>query len=261
MSGPDFSKPTAGGPQFDPVTGAPLPPGPAAYSAVDPAAGYPPAGYPTAGYPATGYAPAQYPAAQQYPPAQQYPQAQYASGQQFPTPGYPPPGRPVAGYPAGYGPPAYGPAGYQLVPMYPVPQRPARPGGATAAAVLAYVQSGFVLVGGVSMFSGSAGLDSLSRGTSLSSELTVMGVVTVLAGGLLIAGATTTLNRKPGLLLLGSGLSIAISLYFAIRLMDTVFGFALWLPILFAVLPIIAIALACTKDVRGWARARRYDQE
>ena len=249
MTGPDFSKPSGGGPQFDPVTGAPLPPGPAAYSAVDPAQ-----------YPQTQYQQPQYPA-QQYASQPQ----QYAQPQQYPTAGYAP-GAPPPGYPAGYGtagyPPAgYGPAGYQLVPVYPVQQRPARPGAATAASVLAYVQSGFVLIGGVSMFSGSTGLDTLRRGNSLSSELTVMALITVLAGGLLIAGATTTLNRKPGLLLLGSGLSIAISLYFAIRLMDTVLGFALWLPILFAVLPIIAIALACTRDVRAWARARRYDQE
>lgn len=273
MTGPDFTKRgPSGAQQFDPVTGAPLPPGPAAYSAVDPTLaadpfGYPGApptasgpvgGYPAGGYPTTGYgAPATgyqgYPAAGA--PGPGYP------GQQYSSPGYGPPaysapGQPPAGYPGGYA-----PIGYQLMPMYPVPQRPIRPGGATAAAVLAYVQSGFVLIGGISMFSGSAGLDSLSRGSDLSSELTVIGIITVLAGGLLIAGATTLLGRKPGLLLMGNGLSIAISLYFLVRLMNSILSFGLWVPILFAVLPVISIALACSADVRAWARARRYDQE
>lgn len=266
MSPPDFTKRNVSGPQpqFDPVTGAPLVPGepayPQAYSAVDPAqhpdpfgypenppvqSGYPVPGYPTTGYPAASYPPAGYPV-QQYPLG--YPAQQYAPG--YAAPGYAAPGQPPPGYPGGYP-----PVGYQMVPMY--PRRPARPGGATAAAVLAYVQSGFVLIGGVVMFSGS----DLSRGNNLSSELTVIGILTVLAGGLLIAGATTLLSRKPALLLLGNALSIAISLYFVIRLMDFVYGVALWVPILFAVLPIISIALACTADVRAWARARNFDRE
>lgn len=270
MTGPDFTKrgPTASQ-QFDPVTGAPLPPGPAAYSAVDPMQAADPFGYlgtpPTAGglpfgypgsYPATGYGPPatgyqSYPAAAA--PGPGYPGQQYPPG--YGPPAYSAPGQPPAGRPAGYA-----PIGYQLMPMYPFPQRPTRPGGATAAAVLAYVQSGFVLIGGISMFSGSAGLDSLSRGGDLSSELTVIGIITVLAGGLLIAGATTMLGRKPALLLLGNGLAVAISLYFVVRLMNSFLSFGVWLPILFAVLPVISTALACSTDVRAWVRARRHDQ-
>jgi len=269
MSPPDFTKRNVSGPQpqFDPVTGAPLLPGPAAYSAVDPAQapdpfGYPgpppgQAGYPTAGYPAAGNPGQAYPT-QGYPAqgyqTQGYPAQQYAPG--YAAPGVGAPGQPPPGYPAGYA-----PVGYQMVPMYPAPQRPSKPGGATAAAVLAYVQSGFVLIGGITMFSGSAGLDDFDRGNDLSSELTVIGILTLLAGGLLIAGATTLLNRKPALLLMGNGLSIAVSLYFVIRLMDFAYGVALWVPILFAVLPIISTALACTGDVRTWTRARNFDRE
>ena len=272
MSPPDFTKRNVGGPpEFDPVTGAPLYPGPAAYSAVDPAQtpdpfgypgppsgqaghqgqGYPGQNYPTAGHPSQGY-----PAAGSTPPGYPppgYPGQQY--GQSYPNPGYA-----AAGPPPGYG-AGYPPVGYQMVPMYPVPQRATKPGGATAAAVLAYVQSGFVLIGGVVMFSGSAGLDSVRRGSSLSSELTVIGIITVLAGGLLIAGATTLLNRKPALLLLGNALSIAVSLYFVVRLLDVAYGIGLWVPIIYAILPVISIALASSKDVRSWARARSYDQE
>ncbi len=273
MTGPDFTKRNVSGPQpqFDPVTGAPLLPGPAAYSAVDPAQpdpfGYPvapptPAGYPTQGYPTQGYPAAGQPATGQPPagyPGNGYPPAGYLAQQYAPghgAPGYPGPGQPAPGHPAGYA-----PVGYPMMPMFPGPGRPTKPGGATAAAVLAYVQSGFVLIGGVVMFSGSAGLDDFDRGSNLSSELTVIGIITVLAGGLLIAGATTLLNRKPALLLIGNALSIAVSLYFVLRLMDFAYGIGLWVPILYAVLPIISVALACTADVRAWARARTYDRE
>lgn len=196
---------------YDPVTGQPLPPGPAAYSAVDPYAA---------------------------PPAYQT--------------GYPPTPLPAAGYP-GYG----APAGYQLVPMYPLaPARPAKPGAAVAAAVLAYVQSGFVLIGGITMFSGSTGFGGAFR---LGAELSIVAIVTVVAGALLIAGATTLLNRKPTLLTVGCLLSIAVSIYFVIRLANFIDGIALWVPILFAVLPIISVALIMGSEVRAWVRARDAD--
>ncbi len=196
---------------FDPLTGQPLPPGPAAYSAVDP------------------YAP--------------------PTGSQ--------PGHPQPGYPQQ---PGY-PAGYQLVPMYQVPRRPPRPGAAVAAAVLAYVQSGFVLIGGISLFSGASELGynterAFTGGSRISSELTVVAIITILAGGLLIAGATTVLNRKPVLLTIGCALSLAISVYFVIRLVDFVGGIGLWVPIFFAILPIISIALTKGSEVRAWVRAR-----
>ena len=217
-----FGPPTG----FDPVTGQALPPGPAAYSAVDPyaAAGYPP---PTLAQPAFG------------PPA-----------------GYQPPFGGPGGYPLS---PAYGvPPGYQLVPIYPMPPpRPLRPGGAVAAAVLGYVQSGFVLIGSIALFTGAAGFQAV--GTRISGELTTVAVIALIAGALLIAGATTLLNRKPALLTVGASLSIAISIYFVIRLSDFVLDVAVWVPILYAVLPILMIALSAGTQVRAWVRARTFD--
>ncbi|SDO37714.1 hypothetical protein SAMN04515671_0746 [Nakamurella panacisegetis] len=179
---------------YDPVTGQPLPPGPPAYSAVDP----------------------------------------YASA---PAPGYPP-------------------VGYQLVPIYPMyQQQPPKPGGAVAAAVLSFVQAGFVLMGALVILTGAAGFDSVDR--SLSSEFTVIGILTMIAGGLLIAGGVTILGRRPALLGVGCGLSIAISVYFVIRLSDYAgLDFAIWVPLIYAVLPIIAIALSLGADVRAWSRNR-----
>ncbi|QNK81178.1 hypothetical protein [Nakamurella sp. PAMC28650] len=194
-------------PAFDPVTGQPLPPGPPAYSAVDPYAPQPPA------YPLT-------------------------------YPGHAPPGYP--GQP---------PPGYQFVPMYPlVPVRPPKPGGAIAAAVLAFVQAGFVLIGSVFMFSGASFSTNGDR-NRYSSEFTVIGFVLLVVGGLLIAGGTTMLNRRSTLLGVGGLLSIALSVYFVIRLTDFAFGLAVWVPIIYAVLPILAIALSMGSDVRSWIKS------
>lgn len=205
---------------YDPVTGQQLPPGPPAYSAVDPSAQQP--------YPPQLYA--QQPG---------YPSQPYAS-----QPGYP-------GYP---------PAGYQFAPMYPVVAvRPPTPGGAIAAAVLAFVQAGFVLIGSVFMFTG-AGLDQGSGSDRYSSEFAVTGAILLIVGGLLIAGGTTMLNRRSMLLALGGLLSIALSVYFVIRFADFAFGVAVWVPIIYAVLPVVAIALSRGSDVRSWVRSAAYVQ-
>ena len=213
--GPDYQQ------AYDPVTGRPLPPGPPGYSAVDPYAA-------PAGYAPPAYRPAYQPG---YPP------------------GYPPAGYPPVGYPpAGYAP------GYPFVPMYPmVAMRPPKPGGAVAAAVLAFVQAGFVLIGSVFMFTG-ASFTTDGQGNRYSSEFTVIGFVLLIVGGLLIAGGTTMLGRRSTLLAVGGLLSIAMSVYFVVRLTDFAFGVAVWVPIVYAVLPVIAIALSMGSDVRTWIR-------
>ena len=58
------------------------------------------------------------------------------------------------------------PAGYQIVPMYPA--RPPKPGGAVAAAVLGYVQAGFVLIGGIVAVTGAAGFEASTPGSAAS---------------------------------------------------------------------------------------------
>ena len=216
---------------FDPVTGQALPPGPAPYSIVDPYAAPAPPGYLPPGY----------------------------AGPAYPQPGYQAPD-----FPAGYGthgPPGYAgpvgyqvPAGYQIVPMYPA--RPPKPGGAVAAAVLGYIQAGFVLIGGLSLFSGAAGFEILD--TRLGGELTVVAILAVIAGGLLVAGATTLLNRRPALLNVGAALSLVISIYFVVRLSHLEFG-VVWVPVIYAVLPVLAIALAAGREVRAWVRAGTFD--
>jgi hypothetical protein len=207
--------PTPGHQGYDPITGQPLPPGPAAYSAVDPYAAQP-------SY-QQGYQ-------QGYPPA-------------GPPPGYPPYGAPM---------------GYQLVPMYPA--RPAKPGAAVAASVLGYVQGGLAIFGGIILLSATSTADNFGFNSRLSSELTVVGILILVTGGLLIAGATTMLNRRTGLLAVGCALSIAISVYFVIKLADFVGGGSIWVPIVYAILPIISAALSMGSEVRAWSRTRNTDR-
>ena len=217
--------PGVGYPAYDPITGQPL------------TSGAPPAGYPyqpPPGYPA---APPVYPVAGQLPPAHP---AQY-------PPGYP--------YPGGY------PQGVQMVPIYGgypmVPAKPSRPGAATAAAVLAFVQSGFVLIGGISLLSGASEFGSSFRYGSLSSEFTVVAIITLIAGGLLIGGGATLLSRKSVWITAGCLVSLGVSVYWVVRISGVPYAsLGLWAPILFAVLPIIALSLTMGRDVRAWIRAR-----
>lgn len=238
------------GQAYDPVTGQSLAPGPAAYSAVDPYAQYT---YPQQPAPQTGQQP---PFAQPYPG---YPQAGSAQSG-FPQPGFPQSAYPQSAYPQpGYQ--SYGaPAGYQLVPMYAgPPARAARPGGAVAAAVLAFVQSGFVLIGGVVLLSATSTAYDLGFNSRLGAELTIVAVLILLAGALLIAGGTALLGRKSTLMSVGTGLSLAISVYFVIKLADFANGGTIWLPIIYAILPIIALALSMGSDVRVWIKARNTE--
>lgn len=223
--------------------------------------------------PQPGYQPQpghQMPLGQQFPPGYQPPPGyQMPVWQPFP-PSYQPSFDPVTGQSLPPGPPAYSPidpyasqpgslgpppAGYQFVSMYSMVAVPTpKPGAAVAAAVLAFVQAGFVLIGGMFV---STGVDLNIDGGSgrNSAEFTVLGVLLLFVGGLLTAGGITMLNRRSTLLVAGGVLSIALSLYFVIRLGNVVFGLAVWVPILYAVLPIMAIALALGPDVRSWVRS------
>ena len=181
-------------------------------------------------YPDSGTGTASVPAYPPYPQA--YPQA------------YPP-----AGFPPGY----VLPPGYQLVPVMPfAPVRPPRPAAATASAVLQFVQSGLVAMGSlVLLIPGS--FDSWN----FSSEFTVLGVLALLCMGLLIGGGVTMMSGRLPLTVAGCVLSLGISVYIAIRLSGFTDDGEFIAPVLYAVLPIIALAMGCSGDVRRWGLDRR----
>lgn len=206
-----------------------------------------PGGDPAAGYPAAGY----------------------------PPPGYPPPGYPAPGYPApGYGlPPGYpgqpgypGPYGY---PGYGMRPGPARPGGATASAVLMFIQAGLVLISTfyvlffASLASGvnSSGL----AGNSLETEWTLIGILQLVSVGLLIFAGVQLIGgsrNARNLCIAACGVQLGLVIYWIIRISslpdfstdDPTFFFVA--PLMYAVLPVVALPLGLGKQVSEYAAAK-----
>lgn len=171
-----------------------------------------------------------------------------------PQPGYPAapgygPGAPVAmAYPGPYG--GYGP-----------PRRngPPRPGGATAAAVLHFVQGGIVLISSLYLLFALSVIGAVTDTTQ--TEFTIVTVLQLASAGLLIAGGVTLLSGNSLVLsYVGGAVQLALVVYWAVRIasftsgeLDEVFpGFAI-MSVFFAVMPIIALSLSATTGVRRWA--------
>lgn len=251
---PADALPNVGYQAVDPLTGQPLSaaggPDYLGYSG-----GQTPQGQIPQGQVPPGYLPAAQPPSQPLPPVAAQPPV-------YP-PGYVPGGQVPAGYPAqpvyagqpGY--PVYQP-GYPPMPGYGYPLMPVgprRPGAVTAAAVLAFIQGGLALIGGVTTLSGASEVYGTFRADQLGSEFTMVAVGMLLAGALLIAGGAIVLNRKPVVLIIGCLISLAVSVYLVVRLLNVPFGSAvIWLPIMYAVLPIISASLVAGTDAKSWAR-------
>ncbi|TDP91175.1 hypothetical protein [Labedaea rhizosphaerae] len=189
--------------------------------------------------------------------------------------GFQQPGTPPGGYqqpgtpPGGYAQPAYPSA-----PSYPSSgQNPnqllnTRPGSATAAAVLGFVQAGITLITTILMLIGLAGVGSGGEG----GELALAWIVTLaqaLGAALLIYGGVQLVSGTGRTIFLaGVGVELAICLYYLIRILslDTsgelpgaseLKSSAAMIPILFAVMPVIALCLALTGNVATWAQSKR----
>lgn len=190
----------------------------------------------------------------------QGPQNPYGSTEQFPPQGQqgytPPP--PYGGYPPpaygapygqqGYPPPYGGPAGGRLGPQ--------RPGAALAGAVLSYIQAGIVLV--CSFFV-------LAAGTA-STEALLIGILQLISVGILIFGAVQLASGTGRiLLLLGSGIQLALVIYYLVRFqtigsaidLSDGEGFLVVIPLFFAVMPSVAIALALSSAVARFLGEKR----
>jgi hypothetical protein len=208
---------------------------------------------PTENYPTHNYGTQNY-GTQNY--GQPYPQQGYAQqpgypqayGQQpYPQPGY---GYPQQGYPQGY-PYAYPPPPYQ-------PLGPRRPGSATTAAVLGYVAGGLLIFAAVLLFSGANIArdigDALNQSTgSLTTELTLDGIINILAGGLLIAGSVMLSGGKLSgrqLYAVGAGIVIASSIYWIARFQD--WGGSIFFALVFGALAVVGLSMAYTSASRGW---------
>ena len=192
---------------------------------------------PYAGQPYYGQYPPQYPQ-QQY-PQQPYPQ-QYGQ--------YPPqPGNPYA-YPYPY--------------PYPYPPPPGRPGTATAAAVLAFVAAGLLIVAALILFTGASIIhdigDSVRSNTDpTTTEFSFDGIVDLISATLLISGGVMFAGRKAaGRTMLATaahrrGIVASTGSHASTPSAATVFD-----ALLFAALGVIAIAIApTTASSRAWLTA------
>ncbi|MEO5831953.1 MAG: hypothetical protein ABIR83_01115 [Nakamurella sp.] len=168
------------------------------------------------------------------PTAQQQPHQQ---------PGYLPPGyQPHAGGGA-YPPGAYPPGAYPQEPTGPV-----KPGVVIGAAVLAFVQGGLLVIAGILTLAGGSALSDLDvrAGRAYTGVLTVLGLLTLVSAGLLIAGGVAVQQRKPQLLIAGAGLSLVLSLWWAVQF-DARQG-----ALIFVVMPIISLLLVLGSTTRAW---------
>jgi hypothetical protein len=228
-----------------------------------------PGGQPSGGYPQQGG----------YPQAPGYPQT---PGQGQPAQGHPqspPYGQPAQGYPQS---PPYG---YPQAPGFgAMPPAPAeysggpikRPGVATAAAVLAFVQAGITAIPGISGIIGAAG-GSASTGTGLFSDAVslivsiaiVIGVALLITGGVqLISGSTRAM------MIAGTALELVICVYWiiaglsidenligdsdvAVDVVNASKGVFIGFAIFFAIMPTISLIMSLGSGATQFLESRR----
>lgn len=190
------------------------------------------------------------------------------SGYAGPPPtGYPPIPQPIDPYPPGgqvWGyPPPY-PMGYPAMP-YPgfAPTAPAdrRPGTTTAAAVLGYVDAGFLIVMGIVLFSTSSIVDGLNRydhynHEGLSGEFRLDAILNLLAAGLLIGGAVAMTSRTAiGRIIytVGVALTVGESIYWIARWGSEGGGtYINFWALLYAAVAIVGVCLAWFGGGSAW---------
>lgn len=148
-------------------------------------------------------------------------------------------GAPQGAYPP---PPAGQPYGY--------PPPPAKtPGQAVAAAVLAYVHGGLVLVAAIALFAVRDLFENLGLDTGL---VTVLALVNIVLGALFIfGGVRLNTGKDRNLVIIASAVSLAYSIFWITQQAQW------WALVLFAAMPIIILAMALNSSVAQWIAAKR----
>lgn len=230
--------------------------------------GQPGGGYPQGGYPQTPG---------QGQPAQGYPQS-------------PPYGQPAQGYPQSppYGQPAQGysptpPSGYPQAPGYgTMPPAPpeysagpvGRPGVATAAAVLAFVQAGLTLIPGVLQLINAPKNGGLA-GNPPTGVMIAVALAEVIGAALLIFGGIQLLGGKSRTMIIaGAAVELAICVYwiiyatsidstlagnedFAVAAMNAGKGVLIGFAIFFAIMPTITLVMSLGGSTTQFLQSRR----
>jgi hypothetical protein len=220
-----------------------------------------------------------YPQQGGYPQAPGYPQT---PGQGQPAQGYPqspPYGQPAQGYPQSpsYGQPAQGypqaPAAYGNMPAAPQEYSSGpipRPGSATAAAVLAFVQAGITTIPGILQLVGAFGTSNVD--SAVMAETLAGSIVTLVGVALLIIGGVQLLGGKSrSMLIVGVAIELVICLYYVIKAVaidsgdlegvsdainmakGVIVGFAIF----FAIMPIVSLVLSIGATTTQFLQSRR----
>lgn len=205
-----------------------------------------------------------------------YPQT---PGQGQPAQGYPqspPYGQPAQGYPQsppyGYPQPAYGtmptaPPGYGQAPGG------ARPGVATAAAVLAFVQAGITMLAGIMQLVSAANGNGGQAGNPPTAVMVIVAIATITGGGLLIAGAVQLMGgRSRTMIVAGCAIELALCVYWIIYaatfdldvngvdadiFADVSRGVLIGFAIFFAVMPTISLIQSVGATTTQFLQTRR----
>lgn len=252
---------------------APVPDSGQSFSGEDSTSAYPGPpqgrGGPSADMHTTSYGygePVAYPAQPGYPGVQaSYAYAPPQSGYGPPPAGYPM-GQPGYGSPqVGYGPP---PPGYPAPYGYPMQRGPARPGGATTAAVLLFIQAGIVLISTfyvlffASLASGISA-SGYSQADSAESEWTIVGILQLVSVGLMIFGGVQLLSGTGRILTnVACAVQLVFVLYWMIRIgslpeFDTNGSFIVVVCLMYAVLPAVSLGLTAQRPVAEYIAAKR----
>jgi len=237
----------------------------------------------TAQHPSSNYPTAQYagpPQSQAYPP-QDAQSTGYGYGEQTGYPAAP------AAQPPGYGPgpespPGYssGPGGYPAPDGYPpygsgygyqMQRGPSRPGSATASAVLMFIQAAVVLFSTFyvlffASLAGSASAAGVPEADQYETEFTVIGILQLVSVGLLIFGGVQLLGGSATgrvLTIVACGIQLAFVVYWMIRIGSlpdfdvdgSTFFFVV--PLMYAVLPLVALPLALGRPVTEYLAAKQ----
>jgi hypothetical protein len=168
------------------------------------------------------------------------------------------------GFPQAPQPPAYQ-QGYGGMPQAPqeysggpIP----RPGGTTAAAVLAFVQGGITLITTGILMIGLAAIANLANdvndqsagGVDISGSLAeawIVAIVQLIGVGLLIYGGVKLLSGAPGpLFMIAAGLQVVLCIYWLVRSATPI------VPIVLAVMPIVALALTFSGTHKQFVASR-----
>jgi hypothetical protein len=181
--------------------------------------------------------------------------------------GQPSPAYPIAGYPGQpYAPAGYAgyPPAYPAYPGYAWPPAEPQPGTILGASILAYINSGLLILSGSLLLFGAAVIHDIDKATrshtGYGTELAFDGVLNLIAGGLLIAGGVALSNRRTSgrvMLTVGTAVVLAECVYWLTRFSDTDFSGRIVYVLLFGALAIISVALSWTPAVTAWLQRGR----